>query len=253
MPLPSRNLLHSVGQKPCPNQGLQAGIDRSPSPPLPVSYRVFSRNQSPIHGWEPQAQAPPSPAPAAPSYSCDHHRDQLLLSHTEPSSQVGRSYTPPLSANWTTFSRDEGACPHQEPTTQLQWSPTPPFLPKGYTMYSMDRGSTSSNRAVYSLDRTMLSQLDPSIEPGQVSSSVPVNCAVYSMKSSSPSPDLLAEAGHSSPLFPPLMLAIYSKGPGNFPTHLELPSQIDRSYTPPVPASCTIYNQDLLLPPHQVG
>ncbi|KYO39798.1 hypothetical protein Y1Q_0006682 [Alligator mississippiensis] len=110
-------------------------------------------------------------------------------------------------ANWTTFSRDEGACPHQEPTTQLQWSPTPPFLPKGYTMYSMDRGSTSSNRAVYSLDRTMLSQLDPSIEPG----------------------------------------------PGNFPTHLELPSQIDRSYTPPVPASCTIYNQDLLLPPHQVG
>ncbi|KYO39797.1 hypothetical protein Y1Q_0006682 [Alligator mississippiensis] len=77
----------------------------------------------------------------------------------------------------------------------------------GYTMYSMDRGSTSSNRAVYSLDRTMLSQLDPSIEPG----------------------------------------------PGNFPTHLELPSQIDRSYTPPVPASCTIYNQDLLLPPHQVG
>ncbi|XP_039339243.1 vegetative cell wall protein gp1-like [Mauremys reevesii] len=260
-PLPSRFMLHPLGRRTCPHQELLAQVDRSPTSPVPASCALYNRHLNTVPLVRPWAQvmARPTPPATGSHYVYPTARSAPALS------QVDHSCTPPLSTSWGFYSRDQSLSPPWELMERAKQSPVLP-VPRCYAVFSMDRSSgpylahrapagqspappLPRTYAIYSLERTLFSHLDPSVQPGLGSSSVPVSCTVYSMDSSSPSPAPLAQPDPDSPLFPPLLLAVYSAGQRCCRPHLELLSQIDRSYTPPVPASCAVFSQDAPLNP----
>ncbi|XP_034636345.1 vegetative cell wall protein gp1-like [Trachemys scripta elegans] len=257
-PLPSRFTLHPLGRRTCPHRELLAQVDRSPTSPVSASCALYNQPLNTVPLVEPRVQvmARPTPPATGSRFVYPTARPVPALSH------VDHSCTPPLSTSWGFYSRDQSLSLPWESMERAKQSPTLP-VPRCYAVYSMDRSSVPYRApagrsptpplprtyAIYSLERTLFSHLDPSLQPGLGSSSVPVSCAVYSMDSSSPSPEPLAQPTPDSPLFPPLLLAVYSVGQRCCPPHLELLSQIDRSCTPPVSASCAVYSRDAPLNP----
>nr|XP_025043405.1 vegetative cell wall protein gp1-like [Pelodiscus sinensis]XP_025043406.1 vegetative cell wall protein gp1-like [Pelodiscus sinensis] len=244
-PLPSRLTLHPLGQGSCAAPEPLALGDRSPTAPISASCAHYSRHPN-AAPWA-QGTGPPaprgrfSPGAAVTGLPAPGSRFSPAARPTAASAPVDHSCTPPLSACWATFSRDQSLTP---PWDGARQSSGPP-VPRSYAVYSMDGGTgpdppLPKTFAVSSLERTLFSHLDPSVQPGRGAPSIPISCAVYSMDSASASP---APPAASPPPFPPLLLAVYPAGPHGQAPRLELLAQIDRSCTPPLSASCAVYTR----------